>query len=115
MDGQVIAVSISATHSFSKPNADCIRLLAGLGVEGDAHAGETVKHRSRVRRDPTAANQFILLAGGERPYTLRQVWHDMDRVWTSLFARFGWMNVRPPVWVWFAWSGIAALAAIGAL
>ena len=65
--------------------------------------------------DPTAANQFILLAGGERPYTLRQVWHDMDRVWTSLFARFGWMNVRPPVWVWFAWSGIAALAAIGAL
>ena len=65
--------------------------------------------------DPTAANQFILLAGGERPYTLRQVWHDMDRVWTSLLARFGWMNVRPPVWVWLVWSAIAALAAAGAL
>ena len=65
--------------------------------------------------DPTAANQFILLAGGERPFTLRQVWHDMDRVWTSLFARFGWMNVRPPAWVWLAWSAIAGLAATGAL
>ncbi|MBP6016470.1 MAG: phospholipid carrier-dependent glycosyltransferase [Candidatus Promineofilum sp.] len=65
--------------------------------------------------DPTAANQFIRLAGGERPYTLRQVWHDMDRVWTSLFARFGWMNVRPPPWVWLAWSVIAALAVAGAL
>lgn len=65
--------------------------------------------------DPTAANQFILLAGGERPYTLRQVGHDLDRVWTSLFARFGWMNVRPPAWVWLAWSAIAALAAVGAL
>ena len=64
-------------------------------------------------RRPTAANQFILLAGANGP-TLRQVWHDMDRV-DLLFARFGWMNVQPPVWVWFAWSGIAALAAIGAL
>jgi hypothetical protein len=30
--------------------------LAGLGVAGDAHAGTTVKHRSRVRRDPTVPN-----------------------------------------------------------
>ncbi|WP_209305471.1 MOSC domain-containing protein [Blastococcus sp. CT_GayMR20] len=33
-----------------------IRLLAGLGVEGDAHAGRTVQHLSRVARDPTAPN-----------------------------------------------------------
>ncbi|PZF82229.1 MOSC domain-containing protein [Jiangella anatolica] len=54
--GQVSAVSTSATHSFSKPNRPVIRLLAGLGVEGDAHSGVTVKHRSRVRRDPTQPN-----------------------------------------------------------
>ena len=65
--------------------------------------------------DPTAANQFVLLAGGERPYTLYQVWLDMDRVWTSLFARFGWMNLRPPVWVWVVWNVIAILAATGAI
>jgi hypothetical protein len=65
--------------------------------------------------DPTAANQFVLLAGGQRTYTLLQVWHDMDRVWTSLFARFGWMNVRPPLWIWIAWSAIAALATMGAI
>jgi MOSC domain-containing protein YiiM len=54
--GVVTAVNRSATHSLSKPGREAIRLLAGLGVEGDAHAGETVKHRSRVRRDPAAPN-----------------------------------------------------------
>ncbi len=54
--GTVTAVSASPAHTFSKPNADAIRLLAGLGVEGDAHLGVTVKHRSRVARDPTQPN-----------------------------------------------------------
>ena len=54
--GTVIAVSRSSGHTMSKPNRDLIRLLAGLGVEGDAHSGKTVKHRSRVARDPTQPN-----------------------------------------------------------
>jgi len=52
----VTAVGRSATHTFTKPVCDSIRLAAGLGVEGDAHLGETVKHRSRVARDPTQPN-----------------------------------------------------------
>jgi MOSC domain-containing protein YiiM len=56
MAGTVIAVARSATHTMSKPAASSIRLLAGLGVEGDAHQGERVKHRSRVARDPTQPN-----------------------------------------------------------
>ena len=56
MSGSVIAVSCQAVHSISKPNVDAIRLQAGLGVEGDAHMGVTVKHRSRVARDPTQPN-----------------------------------------------------------
>src|SRR5262247_53607 len=56
MDGVVVAVSRSAKHTMSKPNEDSVRLLTGLGVEGDAHLGETVKHRSRVARDPTQPN-----------------------------------------------------------
>src|SRR5690348_11246372 len=56
MAGSVVAVSRSATHTFSKGNQGAIRLVAGLGVEGDAHAGATVKHRSRVARDPTQPN-----------------------------------------------------------
>lgn len=52
----VLAVHVSAEHTFSKPSADTIRLLTGLGVDGDAHAGATVQHLSRVRRDPTAPN-----------------------------------------------------------
>ena len=52
----VIAVHRSATHTMSKPAQCSIRLLEGLGVEGDAHQGVTVKHRSRVRRDPTVPN-----------------------------------------------------------
>ena len=50
MAGVVTAVSRSAGHTLSKPNEDSIRLLAGLGVEGDAHSGVTVKHRSRLAR-----------------------------------------------------------------
>ena len=56
MSGIVTAVSRSATHAMAKPNLDAIRLLAGLGVEHDAHMGTTVKHRSRVARDPTQPN-----------------------------------------------------------
>jgi MOSC domain-containing protein YiiM len=52
----VVAVSRSPRHTFSKAPDAWIRLLAGLGVEGDAHMGETVKHRSRVARDPTQPN-----------------------------------------------------------
>lgn len=54
--GSVVAVSCDAAHRFSKPNQDSIRLLAGLGVEGDAHLGVTVQHRSRVARDPSRPN-----------------------------------------------------------
>jgi MOSC domain-containing protein YiiM len=52
----VTAVSRAPTHVFTKPNQSAIRLIAGLGVEGDAHMGETVKHRSHVARDPTKPN-----------------------------------------------------------
>jgi MOSC domain-containing protein YiiM len=56
MQGIVTAVGRSAKHTLVKPTGDRIRLLAGLGVEGDAHQGETVKHRSRVARDPRQPN-----------------------------------------------------------
>ena len=56
MHGVVTAVSRSATHTLTKPAQGSIRLLTGLGVEGDAHQGKTVKHRSRVARDPSQPN-----------------------------------------------------------
>lgn len=65
MTAVVTAVGLSPNHSFSKPLLDTIRLLAGLGVEGDAHLGVTVKHRSRVKIDPTQPNlrQVHLIQG----------------------------------------------------
>lgn len=56
MPAIVTAVARSPRHAFTKPAELVIRLLAGLGVEGDAHAGVTVRHRSRVARDPTVPN-----------------------------------------------------------
>ncbi|MFJ2024436.1 MOSC domain-containing protein [Streptomyces sp. NPDC087897] len=56
MSGRVTAVSSNGEYSFTKPNRGSVRLLAGLGVEGDVHAGVTVKHRSRVAQDPTQPN-----------------------------------------------------------
>lgn len=54
--GTVLAVACSAAHLFSKQPAAAITPLTGLGVEGDAHLGPTVQHRSRVARDPTQPN-----------------------------------------------------------
>jgi MOSC domain-containing protein YiiM len=56
MAGCVEAVSRSATHTMAKGNLAEVRLLEGLGVEGDAHAGTTVKHRSRVLKNPFQPN-----------------------------------------------------------
>ncbi|WP_144300002.1 MOSC domain-containing protein [Elioraea rosea] len=56
MQPTILAVASGPGHAFSKQAAAEILLLAGLGVAGDAHAGETVKHRSRVARDPTQPN-----------------------------------------------------------
>ena len=54
--GTVVAVSCHGEYSFTKPTRDRIVLMAGLGVEGDVHAGVHVRHRSRVRADPSQPN-----------------------------------------------------------
>ena len=56
MNGKVFAVHFNPLHTFSKQSVPQIVLLDGLGVEGDAHCGVTVKHRSRVARDPSQPN-----------------------------------------------------------
>lgn len=56
MNGFVLAVARDDKHRFSKQVAPEIHIVPGLGVEGDAHQGVTVKHRSRVRADPTQPN-----------------------------------------------------------
>lgn len=54
--GVVAAVSSSSTHTIAKPTQQRVRLLTGLGVQGDAHQGSTVKHRSLAARDPKRPN-----------------------------------------------------------
>ena len=55
-EAKVIAVSKSDAHTFNKYNCEKITLLEGLGIKGDAHLGTFVKHRSRVKKDPTTPN-----------------------------------------------------------
>ena len=52
----VLAVARSPRHRFSKQTEPAITLVEGLGVDGDAHAGVTVRHRSRVARNPAQPN-----------------------------------------------------------
>ena len=54
--GKVLALSKSAAHTLIKKNQESLTLLTGLGIEGDAHLGVSVKHRSRVRKNPNAPN-----------------------------------------------------------
>jgi MOSC domain-containing protein YiiM len=56
MTARILAVHLSGSHTMRKFAAPSIRLIAGLGVDGDAHAGVTVKHRSRVAADPSQPN-----------------------------------------------------------
>ncbi|MBS0472971.1 MAG: MOSC domain-containing protein [Proteobacteria bacterium] len=53
---KVVGVAFDGEHRFSKPQRAVIRLIEGLGVEGDAHLGKTVQHLSRIRRDPRVPN-----------------------------------------------------------
>jgi len=72
--GIVAAVSRDAAHNFNKPNVDAIELIAGLGVKGDAHFGETVQHLVRVREDPTKPNRRqVHLIHGELHDELREL------------------------------------------
>ncbi|WP_432510024.1 MOSC domain-containing protein [Kineococcus sp. SYSU DK001] len=71
--GWVTAVSRDGEHRFSKDVTAGITLLAGLGVEGDAHAGVTVQHRSRVAADPYRPNlRQVHLLHGELHDELRE-------------------------------------------
>ncbi len=73
MTAKVVAVSRSASHTFTKGDQQAITLLEGLGVDGDAHAGTTVKHRSRVKIDPTKPNlRQVHLIHAELHAELRQ-------------------------------------------
>ena len=54
--GIVVSVSRRSSHRISKDVSSAIHLIVGEGVEGDAHRGVTVKHRSRVANDPTQPN-----------------------------------------------------------
>ncbi len=70
--GVVAAVSRDEGHNFTKPNVDEIELVAGFGVKGDSHWGETVQHLVRVREDPTRPNRRqIHLIHGELHDELR--------------------------------------------
>ena len=56
MQGRVISLSKSAVHAFSKQPCESVELIAGIGIAGDAHAGRTVQHRSRLAVDPAQPN-----------------------------------------------------------
>jgi MOSC domain-containing protein YiiM len=76
--GSVEAVSASPAHTMSKTPVPVIRLLAGVGVEGDAHSGATVRHRSHVERDPTQPNlRQVHLLHGELHDELRAAGFDV--------------------------------------
>lgn len=55
-NGLVVAVCSDANHRFGKHSTSSIEILADFGVHGDAHGGDTVQHRSRMRQDPSQPN-----------------------------------------------------------
>ena len=56
LEGTVIAVSTSPVHNFSKENQESVKLIKGLGIDGDAHKGEKTQHLYQVRNKPDQPN-----------------------------------------------------------
>lgn len=77
-EAHVTSVNLSAVHDFSKAPALEVRLLAGLGVEGDAHCGTTVRHRFDRRKDPNRPNlRQVHLIGVELLDEMAQLGHPL--------------------------------------
>jgi MOSC domain-containing protein YiiM len=53
---KVVSLAKDAHHRFSKQSCHSLSFVEGKGIEGDAHFGKTVQHRSRVKADPTQPN-----------------------------------------------------------
>jgi MOSC domain-containing protein YiiM len=75
----VLAAHRSSDHTFSKGRVESIDLVAGLGVVGDAHMGAQVKHRSRVKADPTQPNlRQVHLIASETLTEANEAGYDVD-------------------------------------
>ncbi len=65
--------------------------------------------------DPTATNQFVAIAGGDRGYTVWQALSEWRGLWLSSIAVFGWFNILPPFWVHLIWTAGGGTAVCVAL
>lgn len=75
----VVAVCSDRRHRFSKEALPGIRLVAGQGVQGDAHCGATVQHLSRKRWRPDEPNlRQVHLVAVELLDELRASGFDVD-------------------------------------
>lgn len=75
----VVALHRSSEHTFSKESCGEVTVVAGIGVDGDAHAGATVRHRSRVAADPTQPNlRQVHLIPSEILDRVRAAGHDVE-------------------------------------
>jgi MOSC domain-containing protein YiiM len=78
MEGVVEGVSRGSKHGIGKTPQRSIRLIENLGVEDDIHAGRTVQHLSRLRREPEKPNlRQVHLIHGELHDELRRQGYDV--------------------------------------
>jgi MOSC domain-containing protein YiiM len=59
--GSVLAVCFNPQPGLPKPQASRITLIEDWGVQGDYHAGKTIRHRYLARKDPTRPNNRQVL------------------------------------------------------
>ncbi|MCI0580656.1 MAG: DUF2142 domain-containing protein [Chloroflexi bacterium] len=115
----VYAAAVVAWLTWREAGTAGWRTFAGraalLVVPALALSGWLLWRNWNLYGDVTAANQFVRIADGDRNYTLWQVMAETPGLWTSLFAIFGWFNVRAPQWVYAVWNGMAVLAVAGVL
>lgn len=92
-----------------------IKHLFWLGLPVLCLAGWLWWRNWMLYADPLATEPFVRVAGGDRGFTLWQVLAESKGLWLSLFAVFGWFNLRPPDWVYWVWNGLVVTAVAGGI
>ncbi len=104
----------AARHSFDRLRSRSLIINLSLLLLPALLMGGWLWLRNwQLYQDITAANMFVAFAGGDRQATLLQVLGEWRAIWPSLFALFGWFNLRPPPAVYWIWDAIVLTALAG--
>lgn len=107
-------VVVVAAWRRERATGRVLRAASWLVLPASLLGGWLLWRNWQLYGDPTATNQFVRIFGGHEENTLARVLDESRGLWLSLFAVFGWFNLRAPSWVYWVWNGLVVAGLAGA-